>query len=104
MNTNDYLDALAQVSVANGGRPTTYAIAKMLGIQRSYMVRYRRHGATFGDHLAIQIADILGIHRGAVLCDMAAQRSKYPEMANEWKKLADHFHELAPDKLESDAA
>lgn len=104
MTTQDYLDALAALSVQRGGRPSGYAIAQMLGIRRCRIVRYRHHDGHFDDDLAVQVADLLGVDRGAILCDMAAQRAKSPEMAKQWRKLAAHFHRYDKKTFESAAA
>lgn len=69
--------------------PTYYRLSKRLGISRQAMTRYRLHGGTFDDPVAVGIAEILDLDPGYVLACMGAERAKHtPSVRRVWEKLA----------------
>lgn len=69
--TIDYLDALR----AHFGVTSDYALAKKLGVSTGCIGNYRNGRSTFSDEMAFRIADVLGMHRGAVWLDIQAERA-----------------------------
>jgi predicted transcriptional regulator len=83
MKTAEYLDAVrARLKLSSD-----YALAKALQITPQAVSNYRVR-KTFGDDVAIRVADVLGIPRGKVLADMAAERAHSDEARKAWKEAA----------------
>lgn len=84
-NTIQFLDAV----MSRYALPSDYAMAKVLGITRSAVSRYRNHPeATFDDATALKIAAALETDPGYVFACMAAQRAKVEQVRRIWEELA----------------
>jgi transcriptional regulator with XRE-family HTH domain len=84
MNSAKYLDALK----AHLNLSSDYQLAKALGCVQSRLSGYRNDSRTFDDAMAARVAELLGIDPLRVLADMAAERSKNPEVKALWQKIA----------------
>lgn len=87
MNTVQYMAAVK----AKLGIQSDYALAKSLGITRQSVSGYSNGYNTFGDDLAMKIADILDIPRGIVLLDMLLERAKTDAQRDAWKEISKGF-------------
>lgn len=87
MLTVDYLDALQD----HFGVSSDYALKDLTGWSKSTISNYRNGKQFFCDDHAEQVADWLGIHRGAVLGDVHAERSKNTNTRDTWRQIAEHF-------------
>jgi hypothetical protein len=84
MNTLQLLDAVKTAR----GLTSDYQLCKLLGWPTSRVTGYRNHGRRLGDDAAIEIADILGIDRGAVLAGLAAERADDDTVRAAWERAA----------------
>lgn len=87
--TLDYLRELQ----AHFGGVTVYGVFKNTGIP-DQTVRQWEKGTTMSEDHCKLVADILGYKRGEVLANVAAERSKDPEIAAIWAKLAQAAHSM----------
>lgn len=69
-----------------------YAVAALLGVHRSAMSKHR-HGQrdAWDDVIGLRIADLLEIDPAYVLACLSAERTKRPDVAKVWKKVAGGF-------------
>lgn len=82
--TADFLDDLK----AKHGITSDYALAKLLGMRRQQVSRYRTGTSTFDDETAIKIAELLEVNQGYVMASMRAQLAKEAHVRNAWEKAA----------------
>jgi len=88
MKTTDYLDRLA-VAFSTDGKPASdYAIAKRLGIPKQCMTRYRNHGGTFKESVALKVAQALKIDPAPLLAEIMAERAKDATVRRVWLRVA----------------
>ncbi|WP_416308549.1 XRE family transcriptional regulator [Neptunicella sp. SCSIO 80796] len=72
LKTTDLLDKLK----AAYNLPSDYAIAKKLGVKPSCVSRYRNHGGTFDDSIALEVAELLELNPLSVVASMHAERAE----------------------------
>jgi hypothetical protein len=65
-----------------------YALAKLLGTSRSVISKYRSEKDTFGEEMAIKIAELLELPPGYVVACAHAERTKRPEIKRLWREMA----------------
>jgi transcriptional regulator with XRE-family HTH domain len=80
----DFLDDLR----AKFGLTSDYQVAKLLGMQRQQVARYRKGQSTFDDTTAARIAEMLGIDAGYVAACMNAQRAQTDQARRMWERAA----------------
>lgn len=68
-----------------------YGVAKLLGIGRATVSRYRSADSTLDEDTAIKVAAALGERPEAVLLDQYAERTKNPEVRSALSRAAQHL-------------
>ena len=75
---------------ARYGIESDYQLAKLLGITRSAMSKYRTGVChVFGEDIGYRIAELLDLDAGYVLSCLAAERSKDIKVKKVWQRLAE---------------
>lgn len=92
MKTIEYLNA----TKAQLGIQSDYALAAELGVTRSAISKLQQGGVSFGDDVALKIADILGRNPLEVIAAANSERAKDPEMRKRWLGLVAGFLALLP--------
>jgi transcriptional regulator with XRE-family HTH domain len=69
--------------------PTYYRLAKVLGVSRQAMTKYRQGAGTFEDAVALRVAELLGLDAGYLLACMSAERESRPAVRQVWEKVAE---------------
>ena len=95
----DYLDEISKKFPTRNrkgemGPASDYAISKLLGKPAGHITQLR-HGSTFGDELAIKVAELLEIDPGEVMANMNAQRAKSAQARAVWERIAKEAHRSA---------
>jgi predicted transcriptional regulator len=85
---------LDELKARNGGA-SDYAIAKMLGITRSSVSKYRNKLGSFDDSVAIRVANLLEIDPAIVISSMHAERSRMPEERAIWEGIIERLGGVA---------
>lgn len=88
MDTNDYLDCVAELVRNEGGTGTDYAVSKYLGIRSSSVYNYRKKRSKFDDRTCVLVAHALGVPELQVIADIHAERAEDQELRSFWKKVA----------------
>lgn len=89
--TIEFLDAVK----AKTGAPSDYAAAKLLGITRSQVSKYRTGQDYIGDKTAITIAKILNTDPGIIVSAVHAERAKDEAEKAVWKDIFERLGGLA---------
>jgi transcriptional regulator with XRE-family HTH domain len=87
LNTIEYLQAVK----TRLGITSDYALAVKLGITRSAVSKLQQGGVSFGDDVALSVAEILGIHPLQVIAAANAERAKTPEQRARWSGVMEKF-------------
>ncbi len=90
MNTKEYLHAVK----VKTGITSDYALAARLGVTRSAVSKMQQGGVSFGDDVALTIAEILEVEPLVVIAEANAERAKTPEMRARWMGLVAGFRAL----------
>lgn len=85
--TIEFLDEVK----ARTGAPSDYAAAKILGLTRSQVSKYRGGRDYIGDETAEKIANILGVSPVFVMACAHAERAKNPSVKHHWMEAAERF-------------
>lgn len=83
--TNQLLDRIKE----KHGLQSDYALAKMIGMSRERISRYRNTNGELGDDAALKVAELLGLDPAYVLACMNHQRTKSEAARAVWERLAD---------------
>ncbi len=84
MKTVEFLDALKrQHSIESD-----YGVSKLLGITRQRLSNYRSGRDFFGDEIASQVAQMLGLDPGYVMACAHAERAATAEIRAVWESVA----------------
>ena len=87
--TRDFLRELSLRYPMDDGRPATdYRLAKLLSITTTAISRYQNHGGTFGDDIALRVAELLGEKPLHVLACMNAERARNEAVKKVWQSAA----------------
>ncbi len=86
--TNRWLDKLAAADKAKGGTGSDYALAKVLGVERQMVSKYRRGVSQMGDDAAIAAAEALGIRPIIVIAEVASEVARSERAKKFWIKAA----------------
>jgi hypothetical protein len=81
--TVQYLDALKR----RLDLPSDYAVAKVLGITRAAVSRYRQAGGAFDDLTAVRAAELLGLDPLEVIAASNAERARDDDARRVWERL-----------------
>lgn len=92
MNTPQYLDKLKE----HLKLPSDYALAARLSLTRGYVSKLRTGRDHMSQELAMQVADLLGMHRAIVLLDLEKERAKDDSMRALWQEITKGFWQVAP--------
>lgn len=87
MRTIELLDAVKR----HHDISSDYAAAKVLGLTRAQVSKYRLGQGCFGDETAVKAADMLGIDAGYVMACMHAERASNPDVCNRWHGVAERL-------------
>lgn len=90
MKTVDYMDRVMREK----GIPSDYALAKVLGVTKQTVSRYRLGITQFDDSVALRVAELLDIEPGIVLIDMHAERTKNDDVRSVWERVSAGFPAL----------
>jgi transcriptional regulator with XRE-family HTH domain len=90
-STVEYLDAI------KAHRHLTHDsdLARLLGVQRQTISRYRLMPVSMDDDVAMKAANLLGIRPATILLDMYAERQRNPAIKAVWREAADELREHA---------
>lgn len=91
MKTVEYMDEVMRRKRI----PSDYALAKVLGVTKQTVSRYRAGIGHFDDAVAIRVGELLGIEPGIVLIDIHAERTKNDEVRSVWEKVSAGFPALS---------
>lgn len=83
MKTAEYLDAIK----ARHNLPSDYAAAKLIGVTRSAVSRYRHGADSFADPVALRVAELLDLDPASVLIDCQMERAPDPATRAAWGAL-----------------
>jgi Phage related protein/Helix-turn-helix len=89
--TVQFLDAVK----AKHNLPSDYALAKILGITRSGVSKFRVGKDYLGEDTAIKVAELLDLDPGYVMVCIASERAKNPQVKAAWKYTAQLFTGIA---------
>ena len=85
----DFIDEIARRYPNDDGSPASdYRIAKLLGITRASVSRFRTGKGSFCDETAIRAAELLGIEPLKVIAAANAERSKDEKTRGFWMRYA----------------
>jgi hypothetical protein len=84
MRPSEYLDALRERLKL----PSDYALQPVLAVGKSAISRYRHNADTFGEPVALRVAELLQLDPARVLADMAAERAGSDAARSAWRRLA----------------
>lgn len=90
-NTIDYLDEVK----LKLHLPSDYAAAKVLGVTKASVSKYRVGKGTFDDRTAVVVAHILKIDPLRVISDSNRERAKDEKTRTFWEKFSEGFWILA---------
>ncbi len=90
MKTVDYMDKVMRVHSI----PSDYALAKVLGVTKQTVSRYRAGIGQFDDAVALRVAHLLNVEPGIVLIDMHAERTKNDDVRTVWEQVSAGFPAL----------
>lgn len=90
-STVDYLDAIK----ARHALSHDSDLAKLLGVQRQTVSRYRLMPVSMDDEVAMKAANLLGIRPATILLDMYAERQRDPKIKTVWQEAADDLRAVA---------
>ncbi|AWL11912.1 hypothetical protein HMF8227_01437 [Saliniradius amylolyticus] len=68
-----------------------YAVAKKIGVRTSSMTRYRKHGGTLDDSVAVEVAELLELDPFQVLVSVHLERAHNQhnqKLVNVWQQYA----------------
>jgi hypothetical protein len=68
--------------------PSDYALARVLGVEKGTIYRYRKHEGSFSEEVAIKVADLLEVDHAFVLAIAAYDRSGNAQARAAWLKIA----------------
>lgn len=85
--TVEYLDAVK----ARLDLPSDYAIAKVLGITRAAVSRYRNGHGVFDDEVCFAVAEILDINPLEVIVAAQSERAKNDDSKAKWESYWENF-------------
>jgi len=93
--TNYYLDSC----LAKTGAPSDYALAKILGITRSGLSKYRNNKTQMDDSVCLKVASILEIEPMIVISAMHAERARSEKEKAVWTALFEKLGGMAASVL-----
>lgn len=70
------------------GLPSDYAAAKMLGLSRATISKYRSTTPTLDEDTAMKVALVLGVDPAGIIVDQLAERTKSPEVRTALLRVA----------------
>lgn len=91
MKTVEYMDEIMRRKRI----PSDYALAKVLGVTKQTVSRYRLGLSQFDDAVALRVAELMSVNPGLVLIDMHAERTKNDEVRSVWEKVSAGFPALS---------
>ena len=68
--------------------PSDYALANLLDVESSAIGNYRKGRSHMREDLVVLAARMLGLPAAPLLSQVAADRSRYPEVAKVWREAA----------------
>lgn len=74
--------------------PTYYRLAKVLGVSQARVSQWKA-GHTFGDEMAVKVAELIGLDPAYVLACVQAERTTDGEARRAWARLAGLVASLA---------
>lgn len=89
MRTCDLLDAVLRRYQLS----SNYALSRFLGITKTAVYRYRNHGGTMDDAVALRVAELLDLDPALVLLWVHAERTDCPPAR---QALSDAANRLKP--------
>ncbi|MBL8433666.1 MAG: hypothetical protein JNL99_01900 [Zoogloea sp.] len=91
MRTPEILDAIKRTQ----GVESDYAVAKLLGVTRSAVSKYRLGGSHLDDATAIKAAALAGLNPGFVIACAHRERAKTAEEKAVWTSMLERLGGLA---------
>jgi plasmid maintenance system antidote protein VapI len=82
--TTDLIDAVKEAK----GIASDYAVAKQLGLKPQTISNYRHGRTQMSDETAVALAAMISRAPAPILAQLAAERSKSPEVAKIWREAA----------------
>jgi transcriptional regulator with XRE-family HTH domain len=91
-----HISELLAAAKAGGNIPSSYRLARLLGVSDNTVNRWQHSKGWPDDLAAARLADLAGLDVGAVVASMHAQRASEPKARELWQAIADRLAATAP--------